>query len=142
MQEIRTEIEIDAPPERVWEHLADVASYDEWNPHITHVSGDLREGAELEVVVDRIDASPRALTVRVSKVDPPRRLQWVGTVGSKWVFRGRHTFELQALGGDRTRFRNLEQATGVLVPFAISANPERDYDRMNRALKDRVENPP
>ena len=142
MQEIRTEVEIDAPPEVVWEHLTDVASYDEWNPHITRVSGDLREGASLEITVERLGSSPRTLTVRVSRIDPPRRLQWVGTVVSKWVFRGRHAFELHALDGDRTRFVNRERATGILVPFVTSDEPQRDYDRMNRALKERIEDRP
>ena len=139
MQEIRTEVEIDAPPETVWKHLANVASYEAWNPHITRVRGDLREGASLEITVERIGARPRTLTVRVSEVDPSRRLQWIGTVGSKWVFRGRHTFELHALGGDRTRFVNHERSTGFLVPFVTSDDPQRDYDRMNRALKERIE---
>ncbi|WP_083862001.1 SRPBCC family protein [Halogeometricum pallidum] len=44
MREIQTEIEIDAPPETVWEQLTDFASYEQWNPHISRVSGELREG--------------------------------------------------------------------------------------------------
>lgn len=139
MQEIQTEIEIDAPPETVWEQLTDFASYEQWNPHISRVSGNLREGESLEITVDRIKASSRTLTVRVSEIDPPRRLQWIGTVGSKWIFQGIHTFELHALGTDRTRFVNHEQSTGFLVPFVTSDDPRRDYDRMNDALKERVE---
>lgn len=96
MREIRTGIEIDAPPRAVWETLADAESYGEWNPHITRASGDLRVGSGLEITVERIDDIPRTMTVRVSKLDPPRRLQWVGTVGSKRPFRGRHTFDLDA----------------------------------------------
>lgn len=139
MQEIQTEIEIDAPPETVWEQLTDFASYEQWNPHISRVSGNLREGESLEITVDRIKASSRTLTVRVSEIDPPRRLQWIGTVGSKWIFQGIHTFELHTLGTDRTRFVNHEQSTGFLVPFVTSDDPRRDYDRMNDALKERVE---
>ena len=79
------------------------------------------------------------MTVRVSEIDPPRRLQWIGTVGSKWIFQGIHTFELSALDDDRTRFINHERLTGFLVPFVISDDPQRAYDRMNEALKERVE---
>lgn len=139
MREIRTEIEITAPRQRVWDLLADLDSYADWNPHITSASGDLREGASLDITVERIGARSRTMTVRVSDCDPPRRLQWVGTVGSKRIFRGIHTFELHEFDDDRTRFVNHEQLTGFLVPLVVSEHPQRDYDRMNEALKRRLE---
>lgn len=139
MREIRTEIEIDAAPELVWEVLADLDSYGEWNPHVTHARGDLREGESIEITVDRIGDKPRTMTVRVSAVDPPRRFQWVGTVGSKWLFEGQHTFDLHSLDDGRSLIVNHEQVSGLLTPLVLSENPERDYERMNRALKDRVE---
>ncbi|WP_336364635.1 SRPBCC domain-containing protein [Halalkalicoccus salilacus] len=139
MREIRTEIEIDAPPEAVWEVLADIDSYDEWNPHLPHVSGDLREGESIEITVDRIGERRQTMTVRVSTVEPVKRLQWIGTVGSKWVFEGRHTFDLYSLDEGRTRLINHERVSGFLTPFVLSDEPQRDYDRMNHALKERAE---
>lgn len=139
MREIRTEIEIDAAPERVWEVLADLDSYAEWNPHVTSGRGELRAGESIEITVDRIGDKPRTMTVRVSAVDPPRRLQWIGTVGSKWLFEGRHTFDLHSLDDGHSRVVNHEQVSGLLTSFVLSEDPERDYERMNRALKERVE---
>lgn len=139
MREIRTEIEIDAPPETVWEILTDIESYREWNPHVTRAKGDLREGESIEITVDRIGEKRRTMRVRVSTVEPVRRLQWIGTVGSKWLFEGQHTFELDSRGDGRTRFGNHEQVSGILTPLALSDDPEQDYERMNRALKERAE---
>lgn len=139
MREIRTEIEIDAPPELVWEVLADLDSYGEWNPHVTRARGDLREGESIEITVDRIGEETRTMTVRVTAVEAPRHLEWVGTVGSRWLFEGRHTFELHALEGGRTGLRNREEVFGILTPLVLSEEPERDYERMNRALRERVE---
>ena len=34
---------------------------------------------------------------------------------------------------------NRERVSGLLTPFVLSEEPERDYERMNRALKERVE---
>lgn len=139
MREIRTETEIDASPERVWTVLTDLDSYAEWNPHVTRARGELREGESIEITVDRIGEKPRTMTVRVSAVEPSRRLQWIGTVGSKWLFEGRHTFELRSLDDGRSRVLNHEQVSGLLTPLVLSEEPERDYERMNRALKERVE---
>jgi hypothetical protein len=46
MRELRREIVIDAPPERVWAAVTDFAAYPEWNPFIRRISGELREGAK------------------------------------------------------------------------------------------------
>ena len=51
MKELRSEIEIEAPTERVWGVLTDFAAYPEWNPFIRRVSG----RAELEEMYDRIN---------------------------------------------------------------------------------------
>ena len=37
--EIRTEIDIEAPPDRVWAELADLDAYAGWNPFITRRRG-------------------------------------------------------------------------------------------------------
>lgn len=68
-----------------------------------------------------------------------RVFQWIGTVGSKWVFKGRHTFDLYSLDEGRTRLINHEWVSGFLTPFVLSDDPQQDYDRMNHALKERVE---
>ena len=49
MRQLRAEIEIAAPPERVWEVLFDFDAYPEWNPFIRRISGSPREGEKLEV---------------------------------------------------------------------------------------------
>lgn len=140
MREIRTEIEIDATPAAVWETLTDLPSYPEWNPHIVSARGEIREGAQVRVTVRRAGERDRMLPVTVTAVDPPRRLEWVGSAISSRIFEGRHTFELEPLDADaRTRLVNHERLSGVLVPFVVSDEPHRDYEAMNRALAERVE---
>ena len=75
MRELRSEIEIDAPPERVWAVVTDFAAYPEWNPFIRRISGELREGARLEVRI----APPGA---RVHP-PPPSRSRYSTEVGSQ-----------------------------------------------------------
>ena len=38
MKELRSQIEIEAPADRVWQVLTDFATYPEWNPFIRRVN--------------------------------------------------------------------------------------------------------
>ena len=46
---LRTNIDIDAAPEAVWEVLSDLRSYPSWNPFIREARGTLAPGERLEV---------------------------------------------------------------------------------------------
>src|SRR5437867_4739586 len=88
MKELRTEIEIHAPAERVWRHLTDFAAFPEWNPFIPRIRGELRVGSRLEVLlqasgtkgmtfrptVKKGRAQPRTPMARAS--GPPGALRW------------------------------------------------------------------
>lgn len=137
---IYTEQEIDAPPKRVWEELVDLRSYEEWNPNITFAAGSLEEGGEVDLRVQPTHGRERSIRATVTEVDPERRLQWVGTVGGRWLFEGQHTFELHPLDGDRTRLVNRERVSGITAPIVVRDDAGKAYEAMNRALADRVEN--
>lgn len=139
MREIRTEIEIDAPPAAVWEVLTDLDSYEEWNPHVVAASGDLSLGSMLDITVRREGTRDRSMRVTVTELMPPLQLVWVGTLLSSALFEGRHVIDLVPLDGNRTRLVNREEVSGVLAGMIVTDNPEVDYERMNRALKERVE---
>src|SRR4029450_13975460 len=49
MRTISATIDIDAPPERVWEVLVDFSAYPEWNPFMREVRGRAEAGARLGV---------------------------------------------------------------------------------------------
>ena len=48
-KQLRTEIAIDAPPERVWAVLTDFERYGEWNPFVPSLQGELSGGSRLRV---------------------------------------------------------------------------------------------
>lgn len=50
-RELRSEIDIGAPAERVWEVLTDFEALPEWNPFLIRASGRLVEGERIEVVL-------------------------------------------------------------------------------------------
>lgn len=135
MPEIRTETEIDAPPAAVWGVLADVDAYPAWNPLVVSVTGELQRGAIVRIRVKTPGRPPVPMLARVSAVEPPRRLQWVG--GLPGLFAGRHTFELYPVGGG-TRFVHRERFAGLLAPRVVDEDLERAYRDLNRSLAARV----
>jgi hypothetical protein len=142
MKELRSEIEINAPPERVWVLLADFGSFPEWNPFIREAEGQLEEGVRLRVFLQ--PSGGRGMTFRptVLTAEPQRELRWLGHLGVPGVFDGEHIFTIEPLDGGRVRFVQREVFTGVLVPlFARSLDRDtlRGFQEMNQALKERAE---
>jgi hypothetical protein len=139
--ELRREIEIDAPPEQVWQVLAGFASYPEWNPFITSIEGEPREGAKLEVRIAPPGGRPMTFRPTVRAARPSRELRWLGRVLLPGIFDGEHVLAIEPLGEGRSRFIQSERFTGLLVPALRGTldKTERGFEQMNQALKARVE---
>ena len=141
MQELHTDIEIEATPARVWEILTDFASYPDWNPFIRSIEGEPQEGATLETRIE--PPGGRAMTFKptVLAAKPERELRWLGRLVAPKVFDGEHRFELEPVGEGRTRFTQAERFSGALVPlFGKGLERTRQgFVAMNEALKQRAE---
>jgi hypothetical protein len=141
MKELRTDIEIDATPERVWEVLTDFAAYPEWNPFIRKIEGEAAPGSTLEVRME--SPGGRAMTFKptVLEVAPRRELRWLGRVLAPRVFDGEHSFRIEPIDDSRVRFVQAERFSGVLVPlFSKTLEKTRGgFTAMNEALKRRAE---
>ena len=145
VKELHSEIQIDAPAERVWKLLTDFDSYPQWNPFIRNIIGQPAPGDRLEVRL----APPggRAMTFRpkVLTAEPQRELRWLGHLLAPGLFDGEHSFSIQALDENRIRFVQREAFKGLLVPLfarSLETNTQRGFEEMNRALKERAEATP
>src|SRR5438046_5552293 len=78
MLELRTETEIDAPVERVWQVLMDFDSYPRWNPFIRSIRGTPEVGSRLEVEIGAPGTRPMRFrpTVRVAVRNRGFRRLW------------------------------------------------------------------
>ena len=142
MKELRSQVEIEAPAERVWHVLTDFAAYPEWNPFIRRVSG--RPEVEGHLVVRMQPSGTRGMTFRptVTKVEPDRQLRWLGHLLLPGIFDGEHIFEIEELEADRVRFVQREVFKGLLVPLlarSLDRDTQRGFEEMNRALRERAE---
>lgn len=142
MHEIVTEIDIAAPAERVWTVLTDFASYPEWNPFITRISGDLSVGARLEARLVPLGSGGMTFRPRVIALEANRELRWLGRLGLPGIFDGEHAFRIEPIGPDRVRFVHSERFSGMLVPLArrsLDRGTRQGFEALNRALKQRAE---
>ena len=141
MREIRDEIEIDAPPDRVWSVITDFDSYPEWNPFVQRISGPVEEGAKLDVRIVPPGKRGMGFKPTVLKVEPRRELAWLGKLLVPGLFDGEHHFELEELDGGRTRFIQREVFKGLLTGIlgGMLGNTLDGFRAMNQALKRRVE---
>jgi hypothetical protein len=142
MKTLHTQIEIDAPAERVWDTLTNTADYPTWNLFIPRITGTLASGERLEVRIAPPGGAAMTFRPTVLAVEPGRELRWLGRLLMPGLFDGEHHFEIRPLGPGRVRFVQQERFTGVLVPlFARNLDDHtlRGFKAMNAALKARVE---
>lgn len=69
------EVEIDAPPQAVWEVLTDFQNWPHWNPDVKSMSfaGPLAPGSEF-----RWKAGPGTILSTLERIEPPRYIAWRG----------------------------------------------------------------
>jgi hypothetical protein len=117
MRQLRREIEIDAPPERMWAVVTDFAAYPEWNPFIRQISGELREGARLQVRIE--PPATRATTFRptVRAVEANRELRWLGRLFMPGIFDGS-----TASGSSRSRAAAAASSNRSVSPASSSVS--------------------
>jgi hypothetical protein len=140
--ELRTDIEIDAPPERVWAILMDFDAYPDWNPFIRGIEGDARRDGKLKVRIQPSGGRAMTFNPTVLAAEPSKELRWLGHLGISGLFDGEHRLALEALPDGRTRFRQEERFTGLLVPLFrknLDKDTRRGFAEMNQALKARAE---
>ena len=139
--QLHTEIDIDAPPDVVWSVLTDLDGYSAWNPFITSAEGTAEVGRQL---TNRLEPpGGRAITFRprVTMVDPERTFEWLGRLGFRGVFDGRHRFELKPTATG-THLVHGEEMTGLLVRVlrsSLDSQTKPGFEAMNTALKTRAE---
>lgn len=142
LKELRSEIEIDAPADKVWRTLTDFPSFPGWNPFIRRAEGELTAGSRLEVSIQPSGTKGMTFRPTVLSVEPNRELRWLGRLLIPGLFDGEHIFEIEPAGMDRVRFTQREVFRGLFVPLlarSLDRDTRRGFEEMNRALKVRAE---
>lgn len=132
---------IAASQERVWAMLIDGESYEDWNPEIIGVRGQMALGARIVAQVRLGDGAVRSVPQRVVEFQPPNRMVWQGGL-PLGLFVGRRVFTLTATAGG-VDFRMHLQMSGPLSSMILKSLGDRqpEIDSFTAGLKRRCEAP-
>jgi hypothetical protein len=141
LKEIRTEIDIKASAEKVWEVLTDFNNFPQWNPFIRQINGDPKVGTKLKIHLHTSSGKSRTYRPTVTKVEPNRELRWSGKSFIPGMFNGERIFSIE-LKTNHVRFVHREIFTGLGVALAgdrLDKDMYQSFEKMNDAFKEEVE---
>lgn len=140
---IQTQIEIDAPADKVFEILTDFERYPEWNPLTVRIDGAPKVGEVLKLHVS-ISGQSMVRKHVVSRVDAPTALCWTIRTKQPWLMRGERCQTVEDLGDGRCRYSNDEQVLGLsswlVILMGFKGKIRAALEATGAALKDRAEN--
>lgn len=142
MKTLRTEINIQSSPEKIWEILTDFPSYPDWNPFIREISGDLSVGNKISVTMEIKGRKPDTFKPVLLSVVPNEKLCWRGKNFIKGIFDGTHHFGIEPFENGTVRFIHGESFKGILSGWILRKIGEKTlagFEKMNLALKNRAE---
>ena len=133
---VHHEILIHASPEKVWSVLIDTDSYEDWNPVMKLVEGEVIEGNKVKYQFTQDAENVSEIPSNVKRIIPQKLLNQGG--GLPFVITFDHQYILEP-SGDGTRLTIHEDYGGIYVNFWNPAPVEAAYGRLNEAIKQRAE---
>jgi hypothetical protein len=135
MREIKTEINISAPPEKVWTILADLNQWKHWNPIINDTSGNLSVGSRLKIVMrGKGDKSGQTYHPVITELEAPIRFEWSAIMLAGFIFKNGKSIELER-HSTGTRLIHKETFGGIMVPL-MWRQMEKAVPPMLRSMND------
>ena len=133
---VHHEIVIYGTPKQVWNVLSDTDKYKEWNPTMLVKEGTLQQGSTLTYIYVQDENTQSELKAVVKEIIPNQMLNQYGGMPVVLTFNHKYTLFQE---GDMTRVIIHEDYRGIGVNFWNPNPVELSYERLNKALKKRVE---
>ena len=138
---IEHRVGIAAPKEVIWDILADVSGWPDWNPTYPKASGVIRIGEALSLIQALPGQKPEAISARVIDWVPYEQLHW-GTSAGSGLVKILHYIEIEALSDEGCIFSSGEIFGGLLGEMAAKAmrRPIRGgFEAFNNAMREKAE---
>lgn len=139
IKEIKTEIAINASPDKVWAILNDFGNYPQWNPFIKSIKGEVKVGNKITARIEPPNTKGMTFKPKVLSYETNKELSWIGHLLFSGIFDGEHKFELIDNGNGTTTFIQGEKFKGILVGLLNIENTKKGFEAMNEKLKELVE---
>ncbi len=137
------EVLINASQKIVWEQVTDFAAYSDWNPFVLEAHAEFKVGRTIRFLEDLKRFGQHWLEAEFLSIDPPNAFVWKGHLGASFLFSVRHAFRFEALGDSQTRFVQVHENFGLLIPYLawrdVYVVSHQRYLDCNQALKERCE---
>ena len=143
MQEIETEIEITAPPSKVWSILTDVNKWQEWSPIINSSQGETSVGSELSITMmgkEEGKDGPK-YSPKITELNEPNYFRWRAHMLAGFIFTNDKIFKLEETKTG-THLTHTETFKGLLAPIfcnQMEKGVPPMLNSMNKALKELAE---
>ena len=134
-------LEIEAPPEVVWEVLTDFPRYAEWNPFVVDCKSTLEPGSPIDLRV-KLFTHPQDQREWMTEHVPGRRFAYRMKPFPLGALSSARSHDIESAGPRKTRYRSHFELRGWLVPVVrvvLGARLARGFDGMSNAIKDRAE---
>lgn len=141
-KEIKSEIHIQATPERIWNILTAFEKYPEWNPFIKSIQGSAKVGGKIIARIEPPEAKGMTFKPTVLVFDKNKEFKWIGRLLFPGLFDGEHRFELIDNGDGTTTFIQAERFKGILVRMLskmLDGSTLNGFNAMNEKLKELAE---
>ena len=142
-QEIKTEISISAPPEKVWNIISNIDQWYQWSPIIKSSKGKAEIGAELNITMigkEEGGSGPQYNPV-ITKLKAPEYFQWRAHMMEGFIFTNDKILKLEKTKSG-TRVIHIETFKGLLAPIfcgQMEKGVPPMLNAMNKALKELAE---
>ncbi len=143
MQQIKTEIEIAAPPSKVWKIITDIDKWQEWSPTINASKGDATVGSKLSITMmskEKGKDGPQYNPV-ITQLDEAKYFHWRAHMMAGFIFTNDKIFKLEETSAG-TKLTHIETFKGLVTPL-FKGQMEKGVppmlNAMNKALKELAE---
>ena len=138
-KEIKTEIVINASPDKVWAILNDFNNYPKWNPFIKSIKGEVKVGNKITVRIEPPNTKGMTFKPKVLAYETNKELRWIGHLLFTGLFDGEHKFVLIDNENGTTTFRQSEKFKGIFVGLLSIENTKKGFEAMNEKIKELAE---